>query len=105
MLLDCFNPSQMLWKPSYYLVRGSSLDLVLTTLVDLMVGSIRLGLVGTRGGGASGFEAIYRSHKSTEAFELKAAVVSSLLLDPQVYCSQRCLFQSTCKPITAYSRC
>ena len=48
MLLDCFNPSQMLWKPSYYLVRGSSLDLVLTTLVDLMVGSIRLGLVGTR---------------------------------------------------------
>ena len=59
MLLDCFDPSQMLWKPSYYLVRGSSLDLVLTTLVDLMVVSIQLGLVSERGGEAFSFEVIY----------------------------------------------
>ena len=40
---------------------------LMTILVDLTVGSIQLGLVGTREEEASSFEAICRSHKSTEA--------------------------------------
>ena len=74
---------------------------LMANLVDLMVGSIQLGLVGTREGEHS-VPTIYQISQSTEAFEPKGsspAVVSSLLLDPQayyqVYYSQRCLLQST----------
>ena len=63
MLLDCFNPSQMLWKPSYYLVRGSSLDGYPCRL-DGWLHSIGLG---ERGRNGIQFQPSIRSHKSTEA--------------------------------------
>ena len=65
MLLDCSNPSQMLWKPSYYLVRGSSLDGYPCRL-DGWIHSIGLG-GHERGGGAFSSNPSVRSHKSTEA--------------------------------------
>ena len=62
---------------------------LMANLVDLMVGSIQLGLVSERGGGSFSFNPSIRSHKSTEAFKPKATVVSSLLLDHQAYYNQR----------------
>ena len=61
---------------------------LMANLVDLMVGSIQLGLVSERGGGSFSFNPSIRSHKSTEAFKPKATVVSSLLLDYQAYYNQ-----------------
>ena len=61
---------------------------LMANLVDLMVGSIQLGLVSKRGGGSFSFNPSIRSHKSTEAFKPKATVVSSLLLDYQAYYNQ-----------------
>ena len=69
---------------------------LMTTLVDLMVGSIQLGLVSERGGGGIQFQPSIS--QSTEAFEpkgIKPAVVLSPLLDPQAYYSLQPTLQST----------
>ena len=76
---------------------------LMANLVDLMVGSIQLGVVGTREGEHS-VPTIYQISQSTEAFEPKGsspAVVSSLLLDPQAYYSLRYSPQSALKTLTS----
>ena len=77
----------------------------MANLVDLMVGSIQLGLVSERGGGSFSF----RSHLldltiywSVRTERIKPAVVSSLLLDPQAYYNQHYSLQSTSKSIVAF---
>ena len=71
----------------------------MANLVDLMVGSIRLGLVSERGGGSFSFEVIY-SHKSTEAVGQTGSISSIESITRLAYYNQHYSLQSVLKPIT-----